>query len=290
MNTRSILSGFFYCIALFGSTVVFSQNEFDKYGPFGSEVHKDLKQALQLGRGVYKMDLSYQQIDPKIFEKITSLTDLQALKLSGNGITEFPNGFDQLFNLTYLASYNNKLNRFPPRLQAYRNLQCLDLQHTNIDSIPAAIAFLGRLQTLKFGNTDDTLKLPTTLPYLKYLRDLAFENCVLDSFPKELFKLSKVSYLYLSNTNTSYLTKHFERMPDLEVLVVENNPIKKLPFEIYKAQKLRIISLRGTQVTRVPDSISQLESLTILDLRGTKLPVEEIEKLRALLPGCEVKF
>jgi Leucine-rich repeat (LRR) protein len=96
--------------------------------------------------------------------------------------------------------------------------------------------------------------------------------------------------LSLSNTNTHFISSHFERLQKLEVLVIENNQLTKIPFEIYKAQKLRIISLRGNKLTRIPDSISQLENLSVLDLRGNPIEIDEIEKLKALLPGCQVKF
>ncbi|MEI8138031.1 MAG: leucine-rich repeat domain-containing protein, partial [Bacteroidota bacterium] len=67
-------------------------------------------------------------------------------------------------------------------------------------------------------------------------------------------------------------------------------PLTQLPFDIYKAQKLRLISLRGNKLTKLPDSISQLENLTLLDLRGNLIEKEEIEKLKILLPSCEIKF
>jgi leucine-rich repeat protein SHOC2 len=267
-----------------------AQKEFDKYGPYGCEVYKDLKTALGIVQRVYKLDLSYQKLDERQYDKISTLSDLQALKLSGNGVTDYPKNFDALYNLLYFASYNNKFLQFPPNFKALYNLQYLELQHTLIDSVPASIAWLSKLQSFKFGNTDDTLKLPSTLPYLKKLKDITFENCILDSFPKELFKIPSLYYINLSNTNTWYLTKHFERLKDLEVLVIENNHLSKVPFEIYKAQKLRLISLRGNNLTKLPDSISQLENLSLLDLRGNKFEPDEIEKLRAMLPGCEVKF
>src|SRR5436190_13288564 len=166
-----------------------AQNEFDKYGPFGSPVHKDLKEALKLERGVFKMDLSYQKLDKGLYEKLPKLTDLQALKLSGNGVEDYPKGFEALYNLVYFASYNNKLHDFPEQLRPFHNLQYLELQHTAIDSIPARIAFLDKLQTFKFGNTDDTLKFPTTIKYLKNLRDLCLENCILDSLPKSTLRI-----------------------------------------------------------------------------------------------------
>lgn len=267
-----------------------AQNEFDKYGPFGSTVYKDLQTALRINKGVYKMDLSYQKLDQRTYNKLSSLTDLQALKLSGNGVTDYPENFQALFNLMYFASYNNKFSRFLPDLKAYRNLHYLELQHTTIDSIPAAIAYLSRLKSFKFGNTDDTLRLPATLHFLKNLEDITIENCIMDSLPGKLFRIPSLTYLNLSNTNTYYLSKHFERVKNLEVLVVENNHLTSIPFEIYKATKLRLISFRGNKLSKLPTSISQLEHLTVLDLRGNNFTPEQIDELRVLLPGCDVKF
>lgn len=274
----------------FVSLNLFSQKEFDKYGPAGCVVYTDLKEALKIETRVYKLDLTYKKIEPKVYEKLYKLKDLQALKLGSNELTDYPKNFDALTNLVYFASYNNKLTSFPPNLRPFGLLYYLELQHTKIDSIPAQIAFLNKLQSFKFGNTDDTLSLPTTLNFLKNLKDVSIENCVMDSFPKQLFRITTLNFLNLSNTNTHYLTRHFERFQNLEVLIIENNPLATIPFEIYKAQKLRLISFRGNKLTKLPDSISQLENLTLLDLRGNPMDKEEIEKLKILLPGCEIKF
>ncbi len=282
-------SGILFLLSLL-SVQANSQNEFDKYGPPGSIVYSDLKEALKSDKKVYKMDLSYQKIDPKVYDKLSKLSDLQVLKLCGNEVTDYPKNFDALFNLIYFASYNNKFKQFPENLQPYSNLYYLEIQHSLIDSIPSRIAYLNKLQSFKFGNTDDTLSLPTSLKFLKNLKDLSLEHCILDSMPKQVFQLNALNFLSLVNTNTFYLSKHFERLPKLEVLIVENNGLTNIPFDIYKAQKLRIISLRGNKLTRLPDSISQLENLSLLDLRGNNFDAEEIEKLKVLLPGCQIRF
>jgi leucine-rich repeat protein SHOC2 len=269
--------------------VVSGQNEFDMYGPPGSLVYKDLKEVMRVEKKVYKIDLSYQKIDQKLYEKLGKITDLQVLRLSTNELTEYPRNFEALFNLVYFASYNNKFTAFPPDMRSFSNLHYLELQHTAIDSIPAKVAYLNKLRSFKFGNTEDTLKLPLTLRFLRNLKDLSIENCVMDSFPKQIFKLSGLIYLNLSNTNTWFLSKHFERLQNLEVLIVENNHLTEIPFDIYKAYKLRFISFRGNQLRKLPVSISHLENLTLLDLRGNNFTTEEIEELKALLPGCEIK-
>lgn len=256
----------------------------------GSRVYVDLKEALSVGAGVYKMDLSYKKLDPKDYQKLSKLKDLQVLKLSGNSVTEFPKNFGDLFNLLYFASYNNPFTSFPEGFKKMYALNHLELSHTKIDSIPACIAYLSKLKTIKFTDTEDTLKLPTTLRYLKKLEDIQIENCVMDSFPKQIFWVSSLKFLYLSKTNTYSLSTHFERLPNLEVLIIEDNPITSLPNNIYLAKNLRLLSIRNTKITKLPITISQMENLALLDVRGCAISKEYVDELKALLPGCDVKF
>lgn len=255
----------------------------------GCKVYVDLTEALKVETGVYKMDLSYKKLDPKIFEKINHLRDLQALKLSGNEITHLPKKFSDLWNLVYFASYNNPFESWPEGFHKMTNLTHLELSQTKLDSIPSEIAYLSKLKTIKFTDSDDTLKLPETIKFLKNLQDLQLEDCILDSMPKQIFKIQSLVFLYLSNTNTHYLSKHFERLPNLEVLILENNPITQIPNTIYLAKKLRFISLRNNKLTKIPDTISQLENLAMLDLRGNPISKEDIFVLKSLLPACDIK-
>jgi len=281
----------FLFIFLLITSIGFSQNnEFDKYGPFGSKVYTDLKVALDIQKNVYKMDLSYQKLEPKLYAKLGKLKDLQALKLSGNKIKTFPPGFSDLYNLVYFASYNNEFESFPSDFKKLANLNYLEFFGAKFDSIPADIAYLSKLKTLKISSTNDTLCLPTSLRYLKNLKDVTIENCVLDSFPKEIFKIPNLNYLNLTNANVFYITKHFERFNTLEVLVLDANKLNEIPYQIYLAKNLRLLSVKNNFLKKLPDSISQLENLTLLDVRGNNFSKEYIEELKALLPGCEIRF
>lgn len=280
-----------FYIFLFLTTICCAQqNEFDKYGPFGSKVYTDLKVALDIQKNVYKMDLSYQKLEPKLYAKLGKLKDLQALKLSGNEIKTFPPSFSDLYNLVYFASYNNEFESFPTDFKKLANLNYLEFFGAKFDSIPADIAYLSKLKTLKISSTNDTLHLPTSLRYLKNLKDVTIENCVLDSFPKEIFKVPNLNYLNLTNANVFYITKHFERFNTLEVLVLDANKLNEIPYQIYLAKNLRLLSVKNNFLKKLPDSISQLENLTLLDVRGNNFSKEYIEELKALLPGCEIRF
>lgn len=268
------------------------QDDFLKFGPYNGEVYKDLKAVFKEKTlpKVYKLELNYQKGDSLFYPKIGMLADLQALKLNGIAEDKYPGNTEKLVNLVYYGSFNCRFSNFPPGLKSWTNLMHLEIQHSTVDSIPAHIAYLHRLQTLRVGNTHDTLKLPNTLRYLRNLKELSIENCLLDSLPSEVFKIASLKYLFLSNTHTFYLSRQLGSLSNLEVMVIENNGLQSIPFDIYKAQKLRILALRGNKLSRLPDTISQLENLAVLDLRGNPISAEEMDKIKALLPGCEVKF
>lgn len=267
-----------------------AQNEFDKYGPFGSPVYTDFKLALDVGSTVYKVDLSYQKIEPKLYAKFNKLKDLQALKLSGNDITTYPPNFSDLINLVYFASYNNAFESFIPSIKNFYALNYLEFFGAKFDSIPTEIAYLNKLKTFKISSTNDTLKLPESLHYMKALKDLTIENCLLDSISEEIFKIPNLTFLNLTNTNTFYIPTTFSKMPNLEVLILDANHLEKIPFQIYLSKKIRFLSVKNNHLKKLPDSISQLENLTVLDVTGNSFPKAYIEELKALLPGCEIRY
>lgn len=266
----------------------YSQQPFDIYGPFNAEVFKDLKTALKQANQVYKLDLSYQTIDQKLFNKINQLKNLMNLQLNSNGTSQLPESFCDLHNLVYLSSLNN-LIKIPCSYFSFPNLQYLEIGNGQIDSIPYSIIACQYLKTLKIYNNEDTLKIHKNIKYLKKLSEIIIENTVLDSCPKVLFRNANLKTLVLNKTNTFTLPDNLYSAENLETLVIENNPIDKIPWNIYRLKNLRILSFRNTKVSKLPDSISELKNLEYLDIRGTLIPAEEVEILKALLWGVEIK-
>jgi Leucine-rich repeat (LRR) protein len=274
-------------------TLVFistAQNPFDLYGPFNSEVYKDLKSAIANSKNVFKLDLSYQNIDQKSFEKIGKLSQLMNLQLNSNGITHLPATFCDLHNLVYFSSLNNPIQNWPCSFFNFPNLQYLEIGNSKIDTLPNSVIACQYLKILKWYSNADTLKITRNIRYMKKLTDIVIENAVLDSCPKVLFKSPYLKTLVLNKTNTWYLPEKLHLPENLEVLAIENNPISTIPWNIYQLKKLRVLSLRNTNVSKLPDSISELKNLEYLDIRGTKISSEDIEILKALLFGVEIKY
>ena len=194
---------------------------FDKYGPYGAPVYTDLKEALKDEKTVYKLNLSYKPVDLKLWPKISKLTNLQALQLQSVSVNQWPDDFSSLFNLVYLGSYNNEFTSFPKDFNKFGNLMYLELHNTKIDSIPQNIAYLQRLKTFKFSGTNDTLKLPKSLKYLKSLNELIVESAILDSLPKPLFSISPLKTLVVVNCGIQAMPQNLDKLSNLEVLVLD---------------------------------------------------------------------
>ena len=282
--------------ALISFSVLHSQEQkktaFDNYGIYGATVYTDLKTAIDIEKNVIKLNLSYTPADPKLWPKISKLKDLQVLNLQSVSVSQWPEDFYQLNNLVYLASFNNEFKTFPPKIGLFTNLMYLEFFNAKIDSVPAEIAYLKKLKTFKFSSSNDTLKLPKSLQYMKNLNDFIIESVILDSMPAAAFTLPAVKTLVLANSNVQAIPENLDKLGNLEVLDLSFNKLSVLPRSIYKCPKLFYLSLKKNNISKIPDTICQLRNLTRLDLRENPICVDKdaIEELKILLPGCKILY
>jgi leucine-rich repeat protein SHOC2 len=283
---------FIFLLLVFTRTIAQQEikTPFDKYGPFGAMVYTDLKLALKDEKSVFKLNLSYQPVDLKLWPKLAKLKDLQVLQLQSVSVNQWPDDFSSLANLVYLGSYNNEFAGFPKDFNKLGGLMYLEFYNSKIDSIPQEIAYLQRLKTFRFSGTNDTLKLPKSLKYLKSLNDVLIESVILDSIPKPLFNIASLRNLVIANCGIYAMPDRLDKLANLEVLVLDFNKLTTLPRNIFQCKNLYFLSLRKNNITKIPDTICQLKNLTKLDLRDNPISKDAIEELKILLPGCQVIY
>ncbi len=267
-----------------------AQSSFDKYGMYGAEVYSNLETALKHEKEVYKLNLSYQTVDPRHFNKLSHLHNLQSLLLYSNSLNQWPSDFGKLNSLVYLGSFDNAFTGFPPGLCKLGNLMHLDLLGLKTDSIPDEIACLHHLRIFRFLNTNDSLKVSAKMRQMKSLQELSIEGVIVDSCPRSLFRIPSLRFLSLAGSKVKALPENLDKMHGLEVLILDHNELRSLPRGIYACNKLIHLSLRNNKLEKIPDTICHLQHLTHLDLRGNPLSKDAIEELKALLPGCKVLF
>lgn len=286
MRNLSVISLFFVCFCMQAQQDV---NPFDKYGPPGG-VYTNLKEALKDADVVYKLRIHDQLFEPKLLPKLGSFSQLQALELASNGLTQLPVEMKNLKNMVYFASIGNALTALPEDFSNIADLMELRLHSTNLDSIPSEIVYLSRLRTLEIQNNMDTLHFPVTIGYLPGLTSMLVFNTSIDTLPASFGNIKKLKELTLVMCGLKEVPKPIVHIATLEQLYLDNNSIKELPSGIFKMKKLKYLSLKSNNLTHIPDSVCLLKNLEVLDLRGNKFARYDIEIMQALLPKCRILY
>ncbi|WP_000541501.1 leucine-rich repeat domain-containing protein, partial [Leptospira interrogans] len=63
-----------------------------------------------------------------------------------------------------------------------------------------------------------------------------------------------------------------------------------LPKEIGQLQNLQYLDLNDNQLTTLPEEIKQLQNLRELNLGDNSITSKERNRIRKLLPKCEIHF
>ncbi|MCU0438490.1 MAG: hypothetical protein MUC49_11290 [Raineya sp.] len=112
---------------------------------------------------------------------------------------------------------------------------------------------------------------------LSKVSKLDFNYVELEKFPTNMFLLSNLQNLNLSNTYTAELPMEIGHLKNLTDLDLSNNYLRELPKEIARLENLVYLNLNHNRFNELSMEITQLENLQTLVLsrnRFTKLPQE----------------
>ena len=211
---------------------------------------------------------------------------LRNLHISSNNLTEFPPFICELVTLVELDLSFNSIKCFPLEIGQLSALERLTVSNNRLTgSLPRTFANLGSLKELdlRFNYEIQNIDVVAGLPRLEAVvmshnRVTAFQQSFhklrglhLNSNPVTRFTLSTVlptlKFLTLSNAKIAAINESlFDKLPNLEKLILDRNHIVSFPPQIAKLRKLEHLSCNNNELATIPKEIGQLQELMFLDL------------------------
>lgn len=121
------------------------------------------------------------------------------------------------------------------------------------------------------------VNVPSEVFELTHLEQLNLSNNNLTSLPIEISKLRNLRKLYLFRNQLTSLPSEILKLKNLTELYLTGNEFTKIPPEVLKLKSLRKLHLAENKLTKLPPEISKLENIIELDLSKNLLiclPVE----------------
>ncbi|MDJ0839418.1 MAG: COR domain-containing protein [Acidobacteriota bacterium] len=190
---------------------------------------------------------------------ITRSQGKSSLDLSGSGIIELPDTFDELNSLRTLYLQDNKIYALPKSMNQLEEIENLFLQNNEIIDFPLPILSMRRLRSLHLNDNG-----------IKYLPGT--------------FEFEGLVFLDVSRNYIEGFPKKATNLPSLRELKARNNCIRTLPNDLKKINKLEKIDLGDNELKNIPSSIGKLVNLKFLQIDGNPLETisPEIASIRSL--------
>ncbi|KAI9775715.1 MAG: cysteinyl-tRNA synthetase [Geoglossum umbratile] len=225
-------------------------------------------------------------------EFLCGLKNLVDLDISFNSIRSLPEEFGRLIALERLVATNNKLaGSLPGGFGDLKALKELDIRFNGISCIDPVFR-LPRLEVLMVGHNGvsvvegpfSRIKMlhlshnPLTRfailnqNSLPTLTTLSLASGKLSELPDGLFeKLPNLEKLILDKNHFATLSPQIGKLRKLEHLSIAKNPLSSLPIEIGLLTELRLLDLRENNLKKIPAEIWHANKLETLNISSNVL-------------------
>ncbi|NWS88442.1 LRCH1 protein, partial [Toxostoma redivivum] len=232
----------------------------------GSEVEKD---PSEVGRKEY---LSKNRLT-EVPTELCHFVSLETLNLYHNCIKIIPDAIVNLQMLTYLNLSRNQLSSLPACLCGLP-LRVLIASNNKLGSLPEEIGQLKQLMELDVSCNEITA-LPQQIGQLKSLKELNVRRNYLEVLPQELVQLPLVKFDFSCN-KVLVIPICFRKMVQLQVLLLENNPLQSPPAQICTKGRVHIFKYLAVQACQIKTADSLY--LNAIEPQHLPQPVEESKK------------
>lgn len=226
-----------------------------------------LPTALSKLTRLISLDVSDNPIDDQHFDEniMRDIGDtLQNFTFGGSALHKWPVALKHLPNLQELILTSGDISILPPRaFHGFEGtLYRLTIAHTNLRSVPLAIARLRYLQELHFDHNtnvgDYGVRIPIISGLLPYLYQMSLKDDNITEFPEVLKSFQKLSVLNMDENDLKFVS-------DKSASAVTH---------------ISDLSLKNSGITRVPGAIQDITNLNVLDLSNNSIHAIETNDLK----------
>lgn len=144
----------------------------------------------------------------------------------------------------------NKFTECPVEIGALRNLQILNLSKNALTSFPGEVAGgLENIQELFLYSNKISPTLPPEMGVMTKLRILSLSNNKISTLPEEMGNMSQLEEVWIVKNSLNMLPESIDGWKNVvEIILMANKGLKKLPVGIARLPNLRYLNLEGTKV------------------------------------------
>ncbi|NXL60050.1 LRCH1 protein, partial [Chordeiles acutipennis] len=219
-----------------------------------------------------RADLSKNRLT-EVPSELCHFVSLETLNLYHNCIKIIPDAIVNLQMLTYLNLSRNQLSSLPACLCGLP-LKVLIASNNKLGCLPEEIGQLKQLMELDVSCNEITA-LPQQIGQLKSLKELNVRRNYLEVLPQELVQLPLVKFDFSCN-KVLVIPICFRKMVQLQVLLLENNPLQSPPAQICTKGKVHIFKYLTVQACQIKTADSLY--LNAIEQQHLPQPVEESKK------------
>ena len=169
---------------------------------------------------------------------------------------------------------------FPELSAENKSLKTLLLRLNNLTKLPDNIGYFSALQTIDIYNP--ITEIPNSFINLQQLENLKFEGAELIVFPEQVFALSKLKSLIISQFDTKNKIKtlpdNFDKLPLLEELSLRNAALTEVPASIGRLQHLENVYFNANNLTKLPQALAENSHLTYVNINNNPLDFKQFIK------------
>lgn len=214
---------------------------------------------------------------------VSKLSNLKFLSFSTYGSARLPDNFGNLKSLEWLR-LDGPFEKLPGSFTELTNLKDLTVKY--LEQIPEDIGNLTKLKNMLIEGTYKTV--PESLCALIDLETLVL-NGKYEYLPEDIGNLKKLTWFSAKYGNLNALPDSFGQLENLETALFDENFLQSLPPGFFDLPRISRLGLSMNKFSAFSSDFAKLSNtLVTLELMGNSYTIEEVKKLKQLLPSTGI--